>query len=255
MDTGEALIFTKDYMPQFREADADGKIGLRGYMNYFQDMATHYMHNLHKGNDTLPEEYGIVWLYTKYRLHIEEKADFSDEGLHFETWVEKTEKPSLILRQDMTISRQERLFACGKLELCLFNMQTAKLCRTGEIEYPLQTTCDKRVELPPFERFRADDNDGDKNPSDFCYTHRVRYTDLDKSMHMNNIMYIHMFLNAFDSAFYRQHWISDFEIHYLRQCYEGEEIRIYKRRCNGGFYLTGQKENGEKAVEGMLYCR
>ena len=55
------MIFEKHYLPQFREADRDGLVGLRGYMNYFQDVATHYMHNLNKGNDTLPEEYGIVW--------------------------------------------------------------------------------------------------------------------------------------------------------------------------------------------------
>lgn len=40
------MIFQKDYMQQFREADADGTVGLRGYMNFFQDMATNYMHNL-----------------------------------------------------------------------------------------------------------------------------------------------------------------------------------------------------------------
>ena len=253
MENGKAYIFTKDYMPQFREADADGLIGLRGYMNYFQDVATHYMHILHKGNDTLPEDYGIVWLYTKYRLHIEQKADFSDEGLHFETWVEKAEKPALALRQDMTISRNGKLYACGRVELCLFNMQTAKLCRTKEIDYPLGTTCSRELDLPPFERFRTDDEA--ENPFRYCYTHKVLYTDLDKSMHMNNILYIHMFLNAFDSSFYKQHQSTDFEIHYIKQCYEGEDIQIYKKRCDGGFYLMGKKPNGEKAVEGMAYCR
>ncbi len=53
------MIFQKEYMPQFREADPNGLVGVRGYLNYFQDVATHYMHNLGKGNDTLPEEYGI----------------------------------------------------------------------------------------------------------------------------------------------------------------------------------------------------
>jgi len=29
------MVFEKDYLPQFREADRDGYVGLRGYMNYF----------------------------------------------------------------------------------------------------------------------------------------------------------------------------------------------------------------------------
>ncbi len=56
----QEIIFKKDYMPQFREADADGLIGPKGYMSYFQDAATHYMHNLRLGNDTLPEERGAA---------------------------------------------------------------------------------------------------------------------------------------------------------------------------------------------------
>lgn len=80
------MIFEKHYLPQFREADRDGCVGLKGYMNYFQDVATHYMHNLNKGNDTLPEEYGIVWMFTKYKMEVSRKVDFTGE-LTMETWI------------------------------------------------------------------------------------------------------------------------------------------------------------------------
>ena len=69
-------IMEYDYMPQLREADENGYIGIRGYLNFFQDAATRHMHDFGKGNDTIPEQYGICWMYTKYRMHlVEENMD------------------------------------------------------------------------------------------------------------------------------------------------------------------------------------
>lgn len=242
------MIFQKDYMQQFRDADADGTVGLRGYMNFFQDMATNYMHNLGKGNDTLPEEYGICWMYTKYRMHVEKQADFT-APLHMETWVEK-EKPSIRLNQDLEISRNGELFAVGRVESCLYNMNTGKLCRIADIDYPFETESDRELELSPFTRMKKDISD-----MEYCYSHMVRYTDLDKSRHMNNLLYINLFLNAFDSAFFEKNKISDFEIHYLNQCFEGEEIRVYQKAAEEGVVLAGEKPDGTLAVQGILFFK
>lgn len=217
------LIYRTEHMPQFREADPDGLIGLRGYINYFQDAGTQYMHYLHLGNDTLPEEYGICWLYSKYRLHICRKADFT-AGLEFQTWVEKA-KPSIRLHQDIIISRGTEVFAFGRLEECLLRIKDKKLCRISDIDYPFETASEKQLELPPFLRIKPVLPEGAR----VCYAHTVRYTDLDKSGHMNNLLYVNLVLNAFDYSFLQAHFITDFEIHYLNQCYEGNILHIYQR--------------------------
>ena len=36
----QLLRFEKDYAPMFRDSDADGFIGARAYLYYFQDMST-----------------------------------------------------------------------------------------------------------------------------------------------------------------------------------------------------------------------
>ena len=73
------MIYEKEYFPQFRESDHTGLIGANGYFEYFQDAVTAYMHALGKGNDTLPETYGICWVFAKYRLHIERRADYDSQ--------------------------------------------------------------------------------------------------------------------------------------------------------------------------------
>ena len=59
------MPFAQTVMPQYRDADHDGLIGLKGCMRYFQDAHTWYMHSMNKGNDVLPEQYGAAWIYTR----------------------------------------------------------------------------------------------------------------------------------------------------------------------------------------------
>lgn len=47
------MPFEQTILPQYRDADPDGLIGLKGCMHYFQDIHTYYMHSIHKGNDRL----------------------------------------------------------------------------------------------------------------------------------------------------------------------------------------------------------
>ena len=56
------MPFEQTILPQYRDADPDGLIGLKGCMHYFQDIHTYYMHSIHKGNDELPEQYGAAWV-------------------------------------------------------------------------------------------------------------------------------------------------------------------------------------------------
>ena len=50
------MPFEQTILPQYRDADPDGLIGLKGCMHSFQDIHTYYMHSIHKGNDELPEQ-------------------------------------------------------------------------------------------------------------------------------------------------------------------------------------------------------
>lgn len=230
------MIFRKEYMPQFREADASGFVGLRGYFNYFQDVATHYMHNLGKGNDTLPEEYGICWMYTKYKMHIRKEADFT-APLEFETWAEQ-EQSTVRVWQDFVVSRNHEIYAEGRVESCLYNMETQSLSRLMEIDYPMNQADERTISLAPFSRFPKKIAD-----MDYRYTYTVRYTDLDKSRHMNNLLYINLFLNAFDLEFFEQNRITDFEIHYLNQCFCMEDIEVYVKQEEDRILLAGIKKD------------
>lgn len=225
------MIFEKNYLPQFRDADRDGYVGLRGYLNYFQDMATHFMHNLHKGNDTLPEEYGIVWMYTKYKMQIIRKADFTGE-LNMKTWIPEEKSPALI-HQNLLISGNGEEYARGCVESCLYQLSGKRLVRLREIDFPMDIAESKAFGMQGFQKLPVD-----LTGMEYVYTHQVRYTDLDKTGHMTNLKYADLFLNAFDSKFFEKFRIGEFELHFLDQCFEGEAIHVYKKVSDGKIFLA-----------------
>lgn len=230
------MIFEKNYLPQFRESDRDGYVGLRGYMNYFQDMATHYMHNLEKGNDTIPEKYGMVWMYTKYKMQVFQKADYTGE-LTMKTWIPQG-KLSAVVRQNLLILRNGEEYARGCLESCLFDLSKNRLVRLKEIDFPTDITESMEFDMPGFEKIPAE-ADG----MELAYSHKIRYTDLDKTGHMTNLKYIDLFLNAFDSSFYDKFRIREFELHFLNQCYEGETLNVYQKLSGEKVFLTASRDN------------
>jgi len=56
------MPYSQTVMPQFRDADEDGLIGIRGCMRAFQAIHIWYIHSVNKGNDVLPETHGAVCL-------------------------------------------------------------------------------------------------------------------------------------------------------------------------------------------------
>ena len=221
----------------------------RAYLYYFQDMTTHYLHNLGKGNDTLPEEYGICCMYTKYRLHLEKQADYTSP-LHMETWLEKN-KSTATLYHSFTITKDKETYASGRVESCFFDMKRGCLTRASAVDFPENVGEDCRADVEPFLKKMPKSVDG----MEYCYTHTVRYTDLDKMGHMTNLKYVDLLLNAFDSRFYKEHMVTDMEIHYVNQCIEDEGIRVYAQTGEDGIWLLGMKEDGSIAVQGMMKTR
>ncbi|MCD7820027.1 MAG: thioesterase [Lachnospiraceae bacterium] len=240
------MILEKDYLPMFRDAEANGLIGIKGYLYYFQDMASHYLHNLGKGNDTLPEEYGICCMFTKYRMHLEKQADYT-KPLHMETWLENSNSHAL-LYQGFSVTRDEKLYASGRVECCFFDMKKRWLTKPTAVDFPKGMEEERQADVGPFLKKMTKSSDD----MEYRYTHTIRYTDLDKMGHMTNLKYIDLLLNAFDSHFYKTHIATDMEIHYLNQCFENESIRVYAKTDENCFRLLGVKENDSIAVQGML---
>ncbi|MBR1472094.1 MAG: hypothetical protein IJ600_10700 [Lachnospiraceae bacterium] len=242
----EQILFHEPKAQQFRDADADGAVGIRGYLGYFQDAVGTYMHRLRLGNDTAHEDYGLAWMYTKYRMQAFEKVLY-DEPLDVECWAEPA-KHSVAVHHAVEMRYQGRLVAQGRLESCLVDMESKRIARLERIRFPMEAALVRENATAPFSRIPQDTEGMEER-----YLYTVHYTDLDNNRHMNNQRYIPLLLDAFTPEEHEGHMVKDLEIHYRSQCFYGENLRILRCRDEDGWRVLVVKEDGTAAVCSRLY--
>ena len=241
------MVYTIEYLPRFRESGHDGLVGLMGYMDYFQDVAAGQYHVLDKDNSTIHERYGVAWVYSKYKLRIHDKTDF-DRMLTISAWISRLD--AVRSWQEMEVRRGEELLCEGRLESCLVDLKDLSVARMGRIELPDGLAQERRTATQPFTRLLKFSSD-----AAYRYTHTVRYSEIDNNRHMNNLHYVKLFMNAFDVAFFDRFFVTDFEIHYLQQAYEGEELRVFCAQEGDSYRLFALKADDAVAAACIIGVR
>lgn len=238
----EHFLYKEKKIQEFREADADGRIGMCGYLSYFQDAAASYMHRFDWDNATVHEKFGVAWIYTKYRMQLFEKAGY-DAPLDVECWIEAT-KHSFTIYHAIEIRKRGILMARGRLESCLVDINTGRIARLDRIGYDPVLAMERMNVTPDFSKI-AYLTDG----AEEVYKHKVRYSDLDNNRHMNNLRYVPLLTDAYDLDFHDTHRLVDMEINYREQCFYDEELTVCREdeSAKSGRVLI-VKENGKAAV-------
>ena len=239
------MVFELLVNPQFRDADHDGLVGLRGCMRYFQDAHTYFMHSIDKGNDVIPERYGAAWIYTRYHVKINRKIDYNDPLL-LKQWIQPYRRP-LLLTLDSTIEQRGELVACGKIETCVFDLNRQLPRRLSSIDFPDGIAEEVENDIPSFIGLgKSADGLTER------YRKTVRVSDLDKSRHMNNLRYIEMFQDAYESSFWSALDPHEMEIRFLSQCKEGETVSVCSRTDDTGAHFAALHQDGTLASTALF---
>ena len=235
-------LYEETKVQEFRDADADGAVGMRGYLEYFQDAAASYMHRFGWGNDTVHERYGVAWVYTKYRMQLFEKTVY-DHPLKLECWIEPTGR-SIAVKHALEISKEGRLLARGRLESCIIDINKQRISRLETIGYDPVLALERENGTDDFTRIEQRTEGMEE-----AYSRRVRYSDLDNNAHMNNLRYIPLLLDAFSPDYHGEHLLRDLEIHYRKQCLYDELLSVCREEEEEGVWrMLVLKEDGNAAV-------
>ena len=239
------MIFEQTLLPQYRDAEADGLIGLKGAMHYFQDIHTWFMHSIHKGNDELPEKYGSAWVYTRYLVSLIRKIDYTDQ-IVLQIWMEPYRQPVLV-NVNMLLRQHGEVAAMGKIENCVFSLERQRPQRLSAIEFPDDVPEEIPNNIPDFVRLEKTADGMTER-----YTRTVRCSDLDKSNHMTNLRYIDMFQDACDKAFWAQFDARQMEICFLSQSREGETLSVRSRQDDNVLHFAAVHADGTLAAVAMF---
>ena len=241
------MSFKQIMMPQYRDADQDGLIGLRGSMHYFQDIHTWYMHSVNKGNDVLPEQYGAGWVYTKFHVSLRKKIDYSGP-VSLTAWMEPYRQPVLV-NMNMVLEQGGAVCACGKIESCIFSLTRQRPLRLSAVDFPENFAEEIENDIPGFIGV-----DKSADGMDERYRRTVRVSDLDKMGHMTNLRYIEMFQDACDARFWDEFDAKEMEISFLSQCREGETLSVRSRTEENRVYLAAVHDD-ESLASVALFAR
>lgn len=231
------MPFIQTVMPQYRDADGDGLIGIRGCTRYFQDALTWFMHNLNKGNDALIEEYGAAWVCTRYHVKLYQKIDFT-ETIRLTTWMEPYRQP-VLANINVTIEQHDAIAAVSKIENCLIDLNRQRPVKFTAVDFPEGVPEAIPNDIPTFIRLpKTAEGMGER------YQKNVRVSDLDKSRHMNNLRFVEMFEDAFDSHFWEVMSPTEMEISFCSQCREGERLSVIAHTEENRVRMAALHEDG-----------
>ena len=219
---------------KYSDTDSRYKMRIDRIISHFQDITG--LHSTEMGVDgkTLLEKSNAFWVLTKMKIKILDAPIFSDT-VEVETW---PIAPSGGLRynRDYTITKDGESAVLGTSEWCTLDCTDMKLRKIDTTCYPTDLNHrDARSGVSPYVRVRECVTD-----EHFHHAYTSSFTDIDTNRHTNNVTYIRLTLNCFTPDEFEALDIDEFQINYLSQTYYGDEILVYKKATDNGYYIEGR---------------
>ncbi len=202
--------------------DNTAKLSVSAMFSLFMDMATEHASALKLSTQDL--EGDLFWLAIKTKIKIEKRPDMSSK-VTLSTWPKKPVR----VRTDRcyTISDENGVMISGKTQWAVIDMKTQKLIRLTDIfgeefKFPDENSVEEKY---------AKISDDFSDAQVLC-EYVVKSTDIDMGQHMNNTAYVRALFSMFSCKELEEHPVSEIDITYKNQCYEGETLTIKKRVCD-----------------------
>ena len=125
----------------------------------------------------------------------------------------------------------------ARQEVCAIDVANHTLRKTDTTPFPRDLAWPAPVFTDPFCRTKVK-----LGAEDLVFTHRVRTADTDMNQHMNNTDYVRLILDTRPSAFWNAHRVVDFDVHYVSEAVEGEDLQIYCQETPGQLAVQIKRE-------------
>ncbi len=227
--------YKTDYKVRYSEVDCNYCMRLDYVFTHFQDITG--LHSIEMGIDgkNLLEKSNAFWVLTKIKMKIGHLPSF-EESIEIETW--PTEARGVRFGRNYNISQNGQILVSGISEWCTLDADSGRPRKADTIAYP--HTMEHRKEQSRAGEFLKNKENVDE--AMLHHTHCSSLTDIDTNNHTNNIAYLRMILNCFSKSEFEMLNIDEFQVAFLAQTFYGDEIDVYKKQTDYGFYFEGKKE-------------
>ncbi len=236
----------KNHLITISEVDSNYNLRLDNMFNYFQDATTLHSYELKVDRESMIKDSNAFWVLSKIRL-VFNKLPIWNEEITIKTYP-TTVSPIRFFREFSITNTNGAKIDCNS-EWCVLDATTNAIRRSNSINYPVEMEhLPANPEIPAFCKIKEQ-----VAKEDFAYTYKVYLTDIDCNKHTNNVAYVKMALNAFDVEEYQNLNVLGFEINFLSQSYINDEVDIYKKQVDGGYYVEGKIQDKTIFIS-KFYC-
>lgn len=236
-----------EHCVRYSEVDRDYRMRLDHIVTHFQDITGLHSKEMEIDGKTMRARSNAFWVLAKLKLRIHALPDYEDR-VQIETW--PSTAGGVKFTRDYTVSRDGQALVSCISEWCTLDCDTGRPRRVDSVHYPLSMPHRQdRSDAGAFLRIRETVEE-----ADFSHSHRIAFTDLDTNRHTNNASYLRMALDCFTPEEYSGLQPEEVQLSFLSQTYCGDEVRVYKKQTDQGFYIEGR--HGDKAIfHCILLCR
>lgn len=210
-----------------RDLRADGTLRL------FQEVALFHAKEMDVDFEDIKKKFNAFWVLTKVKCKVYKTPHFNDDA---QIITYPVAFGNVKFERNFEIKVNGKIYAEAISEWCLLDCTTRKVLRSNSINYPF--------DMPHLENNSSlTFSKGNVNPTEYVYTHTVKSTDIDLNLHVNNVIYMRIALDAFTVKELDENKFTGYEIKFISEAYEGEKIDVYREKTESGYNVIGKVEN------------
>lgn len=206
--------------------DLNERLSTKSILNIFQDVASFHAEEIGVGfNDMLAKN--LYWVLSRIKFDIL-KMSKVNQTVIVETWPH--EKGRIDFDRDIRfLSLDGEVLLIGTTKWCVIDTVNRRLQRSDNVvfngEYIKETNYSENLSkiILPEEDLK------------YMFSHKVRFSDLDRNKHMNNTNYSNLVLNVVNNKSF-----DHFEINFLNECLLDDEINVSLITTDCGEYVIGK---------------
>ncbi len=205
------------------ECDTNANLSVLGTFNKIQDNVCMFFGSLNIHQIELKTKHNSIWLYTKntvkFLLPLAWNEEFTIKCFF------SSITPAKMIVDTVFINKNNEIAVYSKIEAALYDIGTQRLKRTTELGISNEI-CEKSlmgydvVKINNYEKLLQ------------CDEVKVKLTNLDYSIHTNNVEYIRFILNSYKLNDLSNKTIKEISINYINQSFEGQILNIYKETAD-----------------------
>ncbi|MCR5481807.1 MAG: acyl-ACP thioesterase [Clostridia bacterium] len=229
MATDNKLIFSKERSIDSAYMDSEVKLGVAQALLMLQDNFTDYFYTL-KCDGVRLREIGYFWVFTKMKVKFFKRPNWH-EVIDTATFTVKNTRLKTSVNSIFKDKTTGEPLLIANQEACILDLKKHHPVALAKVPYPNEGFPEAIFD-EPFGKFGSDDTGYEE-----IYDHKIRYSQIDMSHHLNNIEYIRLAVNVFSEEFMLTHEVDSLEVHYTGESKEGQTLRIYKAEKEDGTYI------------------